>query len=64
MAALTLAELKSHHKLFEKDAVGMTVQRALESRDVPGGTAPTRVAAAIAEARQRIKAAIDTREDA
>ena len=63
-AALTLAELKSHHKLFEKDAVGMTVQRALESRDVPGGTAPTRVAAAIAEARQRIKAAIDTREDA
>ncbi|HJN91496.1 MAG TPA: argininosuccinate lyase, partial [Dehalococcoidia bacterium] len=64
LAALTLAELKSHHKLFEKDAVGMTVQRALESRDVPGGTAPTRVAAAIAEARQRIKAAIDTREDA
>jgi len=61
LAALTLAELKSHHKLFEKDAVGMTVARALESRDVPGGTAPKRVVAAIAEARQRIKATIDTR---
>jgi argininosuccinate lyase len=62
LADLTLAELKAQHRLFEKDAVGMTVEQALAARDVPGGTAPTRVSAAIAEARNRIRISVDGRE--
>ena len=63
LAELTLAELKAQHRLFEKDAVGMTVEQALAARDVPGGTAPKRVTAAIAEARNRIQISVDGREE-
>jgi len=62
LAELSLAELKQAHALFEKDAVGMTVEQALAARDLPGGTAPKRVAAAVAEARQRMQVAVDQRE--
>ena len=54
---LDLAELQAASPLFEADAVGMTVEQALAARDVPGGTAPRRVAQALAEARKRIDVA-------
>jgi len=56
LTALTLAELQEAHPLFEGDAIGMTVQQALAARDVPGGTAPSRVAQAMAEARRLLDA--------
>jgi argininosuccinate lyase len=59
---LRLDDLQSASALFERDAVGMTVEQALAARDVLGGTAPSRVAAALAEARQRIDVA--TRSEA
>ena len=64
MQSLTLAELKTHHHLFEEDAVGLTVEQALAARDVLGGTAPKRVAAAIVEAQQRLNVTRDSREGA
>ena len=57
LADLALADLQAASPLFEADAVGMTVEQALASRDVPGGTAPRRVGAALAEARKRIDVA-------
>ena len=57
LADLTLADLQAASPLFQADAVGMTVEDALAARDVPGGTAPRRVAAALDEARQRIDVA-------
>ena len=62
LSALTLDDLQAASPLFEQDAVGMTVEHALAARDVPGGTAPARVKAALAEARQRID--IAARSDA
>ncbi|MCY3918882.1 MAG: argininosuccinate lyase [Chloroflexi bacterium] len=57
LSDLDLAELQAASPLFEADAVGMTVEQALAARDVPGGTAPRRVAQALAEARKRIDVA-------
>jgi len=62
LSDLRLDDLQSASALFERDAVGMTVEQALAARDVLGGTAPSRVAAALAEARQRIDVA--TRSEA
>ena len=52
---LSLADLQSEHPAFEADAVGMTVIVALEARDLPGGTAPSRVRAAIADHEERLQ---------
>jgi len=57
LSALTLTDLQAASPLFQADAVGMTVEDALAARDVPGGTAPRRVAQALQEARQRIDVA-------
>ena len=54
LSELSLEELQSIHTLFDESAVGMTVNDALASRDVYGGTAPVRVKEALAEARSRI----------
>ncbi len=51
---LTLAQLKEASPLFEEDAVGLTAAAAAAARDVPGGTAPRRVASAMAAARGRL----------
>jgi argininosuccinate lyase len=48
---LTLEEYQEHSKLFEADVLRLNVSRSLRSRDVPGGTAPRRVSAAIRRAR-------------
>ncbi|MYA02597.1 MAG: argininosuccinate lyase [Chloroflexi bacterium] len=55
LSDLTLEDLQSEHPSFEADAVGMTVQAALESRDIPGGTAPSQVLAALEEAKERLQ---------
>ncbi len=55
LSSLSLADLKSEHPAFEVDAVGMTAQFALASRDVPGGTAPDQVWAALDQAKERLQ---------
>ena len=55
MQALSLKELQGAHALFEADAVGMSVEQSLAARDIPGGTAPRQVAAAIVDARERLR---------
>ncbi|MBI2906492.1 MAG: argininosuccinate lyase [Chloroflexi bacterium] len=51
---LTLEEYKAFSPLFDKDVFAITVASSLAARDVPGGTAPVRVKAALAEARERV----------
>ena len=54
--AMPLAKLKSFSPLFEADLeAALTLDASLESRDVPGGTAPTRVRQALADCRSRLK---------
>ena len=48
---LTLAEYKQHSELFEADVLQVSVWSSVRSRDVPGGTAPRRVAQSIRRAR-------------
>jgi argininosuccinate lyase len=51
---LSLEELRRFSPLFAADALRIDVMSSLRSRDVPGGTAPRQVAAAIRRARARI----------
>ena len=55
LSELTLEDLQAEHAAFESDAVGMTAQFALESRNVPGGTAPQQVLMALDEAKERLQ---------
>ena len=48
---LTLEEYRAHSPLFDADVLEIDVWRSLRSRDVPGGTAPRRVAQALRRAR-------------
>ena len=54
LSDLTLAELRSGHNAFDADAVKMTTETALAARDLPGGTAPGQVRAALEDAKQRL----------
>jgi argininosuccinate lyase len=55
-ADLPLAELKRFSPLFESDLrEALTLDAALSSRDVPGGTAPARVQQALADCRARLR---------
>jgi argininosuccinate lyase len=62
LGKLTLDELRRFSPLFDEDALGIDVMTSLRSRDVPGGTAPRQVSAALRRARKRIDAL--TREPA
>jgi argininosuccinate lyase len=54
--AMPLSKLKSFSPLFESDlAQVLTLESALASCDVPGGTAPARVREAIARSRSRLE---------
>jgi argininosuccinate lyase len=53
---LSLEELRQHSPLFAADALRIDVMSSLRSRDVAGGTAPRRVAAALRQARKRVDA--------
>jgi argininosuccinate lyase len=53
---MPLAKLKTFSGLFEADLhTALTMNAALESRDVPGGTAPVRVRQALADCRTRLE---------
>jgi argininosuccinate lyase len=52
---LTLAEYRACSPLFTKDILELDVRASVAARDVPGGTAPARVSAALAAARRRLR---------
>ena len=51
---LTLEDFKSASDLFDEGVMEITLESSVAARDVPGGTAPDRVRAAIAEAKQML----------
>ncbi|MCH7593400.1 MAG: argininosuccinate lyase, partial [Chloroflexi bacterium] len=51
---MTLEEYVAASSLFEADVLDIGVDSSIASRDVPGGTAPARVNAALAEAKGRL----------
>jgi argininosuccinate lyase len=52
LAELSLSEYQEFSRLFEKDVYTITVESSLAARDITGGTAPKRVAQALAAARK------------
>ena len=57
LGALTLEELRRHHRSFDASALEeLDVVRSLASRTSPGGTAPVLVREAIVKARERLGA--------
>jgi argininosuccinate lyase len=50
LAELSLSEYQEFSRLFEKDVYAITVESSLAARDITGGTAPKRVAQALAAA--------------
>jgi argininosuccinate lyase len=54
-AELSLGEYREFSPLFEEDVSGITVASSIAARDVPGGTAPKRVAQALAAARKTLE---------
>jgi argininosuccinate lyase len=54
---LTLAEYRRFSPSFDEDVFELDVRSSIAARDVPGGTAPTRVTEALAEARKRLEGA-------
>jgi argininosuccinate lyase len=51
---LTLQDFQSASELFDEGVLEITLESAVAARDVPGGTAPERVVAAIVEAKQML----------
>ena len=54
LSELSLAEMRRFSPLFDEDARSLDVMASLRSRDVPGGTAPKQVAAALRKARKHV----------
>ncbi|MFQ5473743.1 MAG: argininosuccinate lyase [Dehalococcoidia bacterium] len=54
---LTISDFRACSPLFEDDILSLDVRSSIAARDVPGGTAPNRVEAALAEARKRLESA-------
>ena len=52
--AMPLEEYRRFSSKFDKDILGITVASALAARDVPGGTSPSQVAAALKRAKERL----------
>jgi len=52
--ALTLEDYRRCSPLFDEGALSIDVNSSLAARDIPGGTAPKRVAAALTAARKRL----------
>ena len=55
LSELTLAEYRRFSPLFDEDALRLDLEASLESRDVPGGTAPRQVRQALKEQRERLQ---------
>lgn len=56
---LSLDEYRSRSPLFDEDVLAIDLEGSVNSRDVPGGTARSRVSEAIAQAREQIQQARD-----
>ena len=52
---LSLDQYRQHFGVFDSDVYEITVTSSIASRDVPGGTAQSRVQAAIQQAKQRME---------
>jgi argininosuccinate lyase len=57
LADLSLTDYRRHSALFDDDIRELSLERSVSARDVPGGTAPGRVAEALAAARALLDAA-------
>ncbi len=55
LTELSLEEYRRFSPLFDQDVLSLDVLASIAARDVSGGTAPVRVAEALALARERIK---------
>ena len=53
---LSLETYRRHSELFEEDVLAIDLAASVNARDLPGGTAPARVRAALIEAKQRLDA--------
>ena len=51
LSDLTVDEYRRYSPLFDSDILELSMERSVAARDVPGGTAPVRVTAALAAAR-------------
>ena len=60
LGELSLTEYKKFSPLFAKDVLNITAESSLASRDVPGGTAPVRVAKALRQAKKIIAGSGET----
>jgi argininosuccinate lyase len=56
LAELSVDEYRRFSTLFEADIADLSLEQSVAARDVPGGTAPSRVAAAMAAARTLVDA--------
>ncbi|MBI2164781.1 MAG: argininosuccinate lyase [Chloroflexi bacterium] len=54
-----LKEYQRFSPLFQEDVLTITVESSIAARDVPGGTAPKRVRAALLQARKTVEKAFD-----
>jgi argininosuccinate lyase len=52
---LTLDEYRRFSPMFDEDVFRIDIRSSVAARDVPGGTAPVRVSAALKAARERLK---------
>ena len=55
LSGLSLEEYRGFSPLFDQDVLALDVRASIAARDVPGGTAPSRVAEALRTARERLK---------
>ena len=55
LSGLSLEEYRGFSPLFDHDVLALDVRASIAARDVPGGTAPSRVAEALRTARERLK---------
>jgi argininosuccinate lyase len=56
---LTLEEYRRFSPVFDEDVFQVTLESSVAARDIPGGTAPQRVEAALREARKVLEAGDD-----
>ena len=56
LSDLSLREYRRYSSLFQEDVLALDLRAAMAARDLPGGTSPRRVAAALRRARRRLAA--------
>ena len=56
LSEMPISEYRKLSELFDDDVNNITAESSASARDNPGGTAPHRVAAALAEAKKTLEA--------